>query len=258
MMDRTVDGLVYELEPGTGIPVVYVHGWLGNRESWRLVDAQLETSRPQLFYDQRCHGESGCDPFDMQGLADDLDSVIAAAGLDQPVVAGHSMGGMVALTYALDHSVSGLFLVGTCASTPEPVNKSPQWFREHLDTVDRERWAELIVDNYTTPGTPEAVKAEAREQLMEAPREPVVHGLDAMIEYDVREQFPVAAPVCVVGGKKDRAITPETVEALAELCGTDPVWIDAAHDLLHETPSEVAEHLETFLDRITESGTGNV
>lgn len=246
-MDRTVDGLVHELEPGTGTSIVYVHGWLGSRESWRPVDEQLGTDRPQLFYDQRCHGESGCEPFDLDSLSDDLDAVIAANGLQRPVIAGHSMGGMVALTHALDHPPAGLFLVGTCASTPTPVNRSPQWFLENLDSADRAEWAELIIDNYTASTTPTEIERAAREQLLDAPREPIVHGLEAMVDYDVRDRLPVDAPVCVVGGRRDQAITPERVEELAERCGTEPVWIDAAHDLLHETPGQVAEHLKTFL-----------
>lgn len=253
-MDRTVDGLVYELAPGTGTPLVYVHGWLGSRESWKQVDAQLETDAPRLFYDQRCHGESGCDPFTIDDLADDLDSVITATGLEQPVVAGHSMGGMVALTHALDTPVAGVFLVGTCASTPEPVNRSVRWFRENLDTVDRADWAEGIIDNYTAAGTPEAVKKEARQQLLDAPREPVVHGLDAMLQFDIRERLPPDVPVCVVGGEQDRAITPAKVEELAALLNVEPVWLDAAHDLLHEVPERVAAVLDGFLDRVRQGG----
>lgn len=245
-MPETDTGIVYE-QSGAGTPVVFIHGWLGNKESWTPVRDRLAGEYRAVWYDQRCHGASACEPFQvMRTLERDLDAVITEAGLENPVLAGHSMGGMVALSYAVRQPVAGLFLAGTCASTPQPIVKSPKFFLEQYEEIDRERWADMIVENYTWAGTPDEIVAEAKQQLLAADPIPVRSGLRAMIDFDVRDQLP-DVPAAVLGGKHDNAITPEKMWELAALLGTSPVMLDAGHDIIHEAPDQVAAHLDQFL-----------
>ncbi len=248
-MPTTADGIRYDHAPGDGTPVIYVHGWLGSAASWDAVRNEMTVEHPAVVYDQRCHGDSACTPFDrIDQLVDDLAAVVDDAGIAAPVLAAHSMGGMVALQYAATRPVAGLFLVGTCADTPSPAVRSPRWFLDRFGEMDRAEWAELVVDNYTADCTPHEVVDAARQQLRDADDVPVESGLRAMDRFDVRDDLDaVEAPVTVVGGRHDRAITPEKVAELAALLGVDPVMLDAAHDMLHEVPAQVSDRLDSFL-----------
>lgn len=252
-MPRTGTGIVYETRDGTGTPIVFVHGWLGSRAYWDRVIRRIDTGNPLLWYDQRCHGDSDCSRFDMDTLVADLDRVLDDAGHDRPALVGHSMGGMVALRYTADHPdrVSGLFLAATSASTPDPAVESPRFFLEELDRMDRGDWADMILDNYMGEQASEEIRAASREQLIAADEVPVRCGLQLMIDYDVRDRLDaVDVPVSVVGGRHDRAITPEKVDELAALLGVDPVMLDTTHEVVAEEPGRVAALIEAFIGEV--------
>jgi pimeloyl-ACP methyl ester carboxylesterase len=90
---------------GSGPPLVLAHGLTAHRDlvvhgSRALVRAGHELVR----YDARGHGES--DPgtpgsYVYEQLADDLDAIVAATGVERPVLAGHSMGAHTIATLAL-------------------------------------------------------------------------------------------------------------------------------------------------------------
>lgn len=108
-------GLAYE-EAGRGEPVlVLVHGMACHRGFWR---AQLEHFAPRhrvVAVDLRGHGESDAPEqrYTMQGFADDVAWACGQLDVEQCVVLGHSLGGLVALELAAAHAelVAGVVLV---------------------------------------------------------------------------------------------------------------------------------------------------
>lgn len=72
-----------------------------------------------ITYDQRGHGISDKPKADysIETLSNDLYCLIEELNLEKVILVGHSMGGMTALTFALNHpdKVSKLVLVGTSA-----------------------------------------------------------------------------------------------------------------------------------------------
>ncbi|MFB6147508.1 MAG: alpha/beta fold hydrolase, partial [Candidatus Nanohaloarchaea archaeon] len=152
----------YRTVEGDGTPLVFIHGWLGSKESWRQVEKELDLENPMVFYDQRCHGNSSCSKFDFDDLAEDLEQLLEMLGVEEPVLVGHSMGGMVALKYAAEKEVSGLCLLGTSAETPEPDNHSPRFFLEKFGSMDRRAWAMEIVKNYAPDIDDPEIKDAAR------------------------------------------------------------------------------------------------
>jgi len=101
-------------------PVVFVHGSGDSAAIWRdVVDAL--GPRQSLAVDLPGHGARTSEPWpDVCSVADyaaDVWQVIQDAGLEHPVVAGHSLGGAIALQLGRDHGADlrGLVLVGTGA-----------------------------------------------------------------------------------------------------------------------------------------------
>ncbi|WP_231861324.1 MULTISPECIES: alpha/beta fold hydrolase [Frankia] len=114
--------------PGGGVgswgsPVVLVHGIAGSTADWAAVAPELAATRRVIAYDHRGHGASGRAPggradysFDL--LLADLTAVVAALGPAGIHLVGHSLGGVVALRYTLEHPdrVRSLVLVDTAAA----------------------------------------------------------------------------------------------------------------------------------------------
>ena len=87
--------------PESAPALVLIHGITENHESWRpLIDVWRSDHRV-LAVDLRGHGESPTGAtYDTASYAGDVAEAVAAAGLTDPLVVGHSLGGVVATAYA--------------------------------------------------------------------------------------------------------------------------------------------------------------
>ncbi len=109
---------------GTGLTVVFAHGWVLNQDSWHYQRRDLRELGRLVFWDQRGHGRSGRsarERANVDQLGRDLLAVLEATVPDGgPVVlVGHSMGGMTLMALADQHpemfgdQVVGVALVAT-------------------------------------------------------------------------------------------------------------------------------------------------
>jgi len=84
-------------------PLLLVHGGLDHSRSWDHLARALAADFHVVAPDLRGHGDSGWAFGSSYSLADhvyDLTSLVKSEGLGQVAMVGHSMGGMVSLTYA--------------------------------------------------------------------------------------------------------------------------------------------------------------
>src|SRR5574337_242258 len=103
--------------PAGGPLLVLVHGAGGTHRHWPE-EVRALPGRRVIALDLPGHGGSpGPAPGTVAGLARSVLGLLDALGVPGAVVAGHSMGGAVALTLALEAParVAGLCLVGTGA-----------------------------------------------------------------------------------------------------------------------------------------------
>ncbi len=92
--------LTYE-DLGSGNPVVILHGLFGSRRNWLTLAKQLAASARVIVVDLRNHGDSPHVPtMYWDEMADDVHQVLNKCGLERALIAGHSMGGKVAMTFA--------------------------------------------------------------------------------------------------------------------------------------------------------------
>jgi len=111
-------------------PFVLVHGLASNARMWDGVAADLVASgHPAVTMDLRGHGRSSKldGPYDVPIVADDVAAVIAALGLDRPVVAGQSWGGNIALELAARHPDATRGIVCVDGGWLEPSREFADW-----------------------------------------------------------------------------------------------------------------------------------
>lgn len=114
--------LINIVELGTGTdPIVYIHGLGGTMEFYRpLIEAaNLKDSHKHILYDLEGHGltpTKASFPVTMASLVDDLAGIFASPSfnIDSATLVSHSMGGLIALNFALAHPslVKKLVLIG--------------------------------------------------------------------------------------------------------------------------------------------------
>ena len=111
----------------SGPALIFTHGWGTDSTSWYALKRQLSDRFQVIVWDLAGVGESTGprnNDYSLEKFASDLDAVIGVVG-DQPVIlVGHSIGGMITLTFcrlfpeALGTRVAGLALVHTTYTNP--------------------------------------------------------------------------------------------------------------------------------------------
>jgi len=88
-----------------GQPVlILMHGLFGSSRNWVSIQKQLAQRFHVVSVDLRNHGESGWhDIMTYDAMAQDIDDLIRSRGWRSVSLLGHSMGGKVAMTFALRH-----------------------------------------------------------------------------------------------------------------------------------------------------------
>lgn len=141
----TIDNAWSEL--GAGDPFVLVHGFTGSQLDWLDVAAPLAESRRVLMLDHRGHGESpnlGDEAdYSLAHLIDDFAAFVDARSLERFDLLGHSMGGMVAMRYALAHPdrIRSLILMDT---SPRPLGDAMGWLSSGVELARTQGLAAML------------------------------------------------------------------------------------------------------------------
>lgn len=101
-------------EMGTGSPLIVLHGLFGLSDNWQTLAKYLSQNYKVYLVDLRNHGRSPHSPeFNHSLMAQDLLELIDDQQVQQPAIMGHSLGGKVAMHFALQHpeKVSRLIVV---------------------------------------------------------------------------------------------------------------------------------------------------
>ncbi|PPD02902.1 MAG: alpha/beta hydrolase [Methylobacter sp.] len=85
-------------------PLLILHGFLASSRNWRQIALKLAEAHYVYTLDQRNHGASPhIDAMDYPEMAADIGVFMDKTGLDKADILGHSMGGKVAMWFALHH-----------------------------------------------------------------------------------------------------------------------------------------------------------
>jgi pimeloyl-ACP methyl ester carboxylesterase len=156
--------LYYE-DTGAGRPIVLAHGFSAGCRMW---DGQVEAFRDRyrvIVYDARGQGRSEVPvdgaSYSQPTMVEDLHQLLRHLGVERGCVGGLSMGGNVALNFALTYPgmVDALLVCDTGAGSDEPeawATKVAGWVklleREGVEAFAEQYIADPILASYATQG----------------------------------------------------------------------------------------------------------
>jgi pimeloyl-ACP methyl ester carboxylesterase len=235
------------VEAGQGRPLVLVHGAGGRGRVWLRQVEGLAGAARVVALDLPGHGATGGSG--RTAIADYAAWLVAfldAAGLERVVLGGHSMGGAIAQTLALQHPgrLAGLVLVGTGARL-RVLPRILTLFRD-----DPVAGRGFVGDLAYSPATPPGAVTEAEQALSETAPGVILGDFLACDRFDVMPRVAgIRVPTLAVVGRDDRLTPPRYAAFLA---ATIPcarlVEIEAAgHFPQLEQPEAVNAALRAFL-----------
>lgn len=271
-------GIQYE-RAGTGPPVICLHGIGGGLESFRpqLDDAagSVSASGPSggagklsglfgltvIAWNMPGYGasEEGRWPPTFGSLSASLDRFIEGLGLGPVSLIGQSMGGMVALEYALrrPEHVSSLILVATTPSFGGRDGSFREAFlKERLAPLEAGvGMAGMARDAARSLVGPSAARdvIDSVERQMAAISERTWRGiLECLVTFNRRGELDsVTTPCCLIAGGHDRNAPPRTMARMAERLGNAEYHLieQAGHMVNQEAPTRVNRIMGEFVRR---------
>ena len=123
---RVPGGAIHWVEAGQGRPIVLIHGLGGQFRHWTYAVAGLlsddfrviSIDRPGCGYSERATDDHAALTTQARMIVGFLD----AEGVERPLIVGHSLGGAISLTIALEHpeAISGIALVAPLTHPTTP------------------------------------------------------------------------------------------------------------------------------------------
>lgn len=246
--------------PAAAPPLVFLHGFLGAAEDWRAVTDALADRFRCLALDLPGHGGSVGLPaaaYTWEGALDAIAATLDAHGVARGRLVGYSMGGRLALGFALRHPRRAARLVVVGAS-PGLRSEAARAERRDLDE-ERARALEVSLDAflavwYRMPlfaSLDEAARAAlvARRRRQD-PRE-LARALRGLSPGRMPDLWPhldaLGAPTLAVAGARDPAFV-AIARRMAALGGpVVPLVIpEAGHAVALEQPTRLAEAVARF------------
>lgn len=250
-----IDGInIAYVRRGKGIPLVLIHGYPLDRRIWNSVADNLESDYDLIIPDLRGFGESDFIEADSSifNYASDLAGLLDHLGIRRAFLAGHSMGGYVALAFSRQFSqrVLGMALVSSQVISDTPERKEGRY------AVARQVLTEgmmSVVEGMPSKLTSSiGIQAYTRTLISDQRPTAVATALHAIADRpDSTEMFKaIKFPVVIVHGQADALIPVERGrEMKRDLPSAQYFELpDIGHMPMMEDVEAVAEALRVFQD----------
>ncbi|MBU2546767.1 MAG: alpha/beta hydrolase [Proteobacteria bacterium] len=253
---------------GQGPGLVLIHGFSDNLGMWYEQIPEFSKRCQVLAYDFRGHGRTrspeGRISMDMH--ADDLAALLEALGMERPVVAGYSMGGRIALEFALKHprAVAGLVManMGVAGRNYQMSGQQAELTGRHIkmvlrlcETGDVAAIAEELVSKSLSRefqvDRPD-VSRRYRDLKMENDPKHYTAVMEAMLETMASppDLSRVACPVLLIAGEYDPFMNPEILDEMERKMAAELKILPSGHASAIEAPEAFNRAVLDFVERV--------
>lgn len=241
---------------GNGPPVLLIHGVGARLDNWDGAAAVLARNFKVVRYDLRGHGKSSKvpGPYSLEMFSDDAAALLDHLGIARAHVAGHSLGGMIAITLSCQHPqrVDRLAVLSAAAGRTEEERRKVM---ERIALIAAGIAGDHFKNSLSRWFTDEfrAANPELMEQYAARNKEndPACYAAayTVLATGEVGPDLPhVKAPTLVVTGEHDLGSNPRMSRFIhAGIAGSElRILPRLRHSILIEAPRTVAGLLEPF------------
>jgi non-heme chloroperoxidase len=251
-------------DPG-GVPVVFLHGYSDSHRAYGRLLSCLPSSVRAIAITARGHGDSSkpLGDYTIEQMASDLDSALTELRIERAVIAGHSMGSLVAQRFASERPsrTRGLILLGafsTVKDNPAVAEFFETQIRPLTDPVDRQFIHDFQTSTLAVP-VPAQFLASVIAESQKLPAHVWRSAMRSMLNDDFRcEPGRIAVPTVLIWGAEDAFSGRDEQVALASVLGGElHALAGIGHSPHWEVPERVGKLLGGFLAQFMDSAHPN-
>lgn len=247
---------------GAGPPLIIMHGLFGSGDNWRTIARLMETDVRSIVVDMRNHGRSPHDPvMNFQVMSEDLVEFMDDLQLHTAAIMGHSMGGKVAMDFALAHPdrVESLMVVDIAPKIYPPHHERVIEAIESINTSvlgDRSEAEEVFhqilgPDQSTVQFLMKNLTRHHKGGFEWKANMPVIIASYRHMMQDVDSSMPFFGPTLFVRGARSRYILDEDMSRIRELFPSASLVTipEAGHWVHADAPGRFVHEIRTFLQK---------
>lgn len=266
------NAVIHFEETGSGSPLMLLHGFSVTSAYWSKpgVTGRLARRYRVIAPDLRGHGRTHVNGaplgFDADTMVEDIHALAAALAMERFHLVGHSMGGMVAVRYALRYSpgLLSLTLIGTGSATAFGAG-DPRLRRQGLELFaqlyERFTWDQLFAHLRSIPGPllyhlnfhPERERLWGLLEEISRENDPKTLGAFARSFFTdpdprLEELRRIQCPTLVLLGDHDKLFISSSAELAREIPQARQVLMSrVGHMTALETPERTSQEILAFL-----------
>ena len=249
---------LYFEEYGSGVPVIFLHGFTLDRRMWSQQADYFSQRYYVILLDARGHGLSSAPNtgYSRDDRVEDLLRFVEQLGLDKFHLVGLSMGGSTAIGFALKYQTKLRSM--TIVSTGAAGYKLPRnygRYDELAKTVGleaaRAEWRELSLKWFKgkRSGPHDLMKQMIDEHSGAIWLDPM-RGKYPSVP-DLEHVHEITVPTFIIAGERDRVFVPLSQQIHERIAGSRlSIMKDAGHMLNLERPNEFNTLLDGFLESV--------
>lgn len=229
----------------TGRPIIFCHGSGGRHHHWLYQLKGLKETAKPIAVDLPGHGRSDGEPADDIAIYRDwLHRFIKKSRLEPPVIAGHSMGGAIALDYALQYpdDYLGLILAGSgCKLRVLPA---------FLEELQKGSVPDSLSEYLYGPAASRELLEKGKRELKDTAASTYYADFSACNKFDVMDRLQqITKPVLILCGSEDRLTPVKYSRYLEEKLPDGKVELidGAGHMVMLEKPDQVNQAITVYL-----------
>ncbi len=229
-----------------GVPLLFCHGSGGGHHHWLFQFKAMPPSVNPLAVDLPGHGRSeGKALDDIAAYRKFIRRFSSTLGLEPFILAGHSMGGAVALSYALEYpdDLRGLILIGTGAR----LRVLPSF----LEELKQGRVPEAMAGYLYCPDAPEKLIDQGRKEIQSTDASIYLADLTACDNFDVLGKLSqITVPALIICGSEDSMTPLKYSRYLDENIAQSRLEIieEAGHMVMLEQAESVNRAIAKFIE----------
>ena len=247
----------YENKMG-GTPLLFIHGWLGSSLEWTYQLYYFNTKEHIIILDLPGFGKSDKPKieYSIDFFTKQVVEFLKLLGYDEVILIGHSLGGMIALTIAIQNSklVKKLIVISTCASFSQSIKN--KWNLFWINIVFRLVYKNFLKNIIKQIISTEKEDREFKRHLINAlkiPKSVVLNTFKNMTsKFNINKKLSqIFHPTLIIYGNEDKIISKSMIINLEELISNSRIVVieKSPHRVMIENHKKVNDIIDEFIKK---------